>query len=173
MAGDDSSRDGVPTDGQAVAAVRDVLLRFVRAHDALNRAGARQGASLTSQQAAATMFLLRHEGATVKSLADGLGISGAWASRLADELVVSGHVRRERDTADRRLVRLHTVPATRGMAERMYRERSQVVREAFSDAASEEIATLIRLLGRVVDGFEALAQQGETQRDRERKKHTS
>jgi DNA-binding MarR family transcriptional regulator len=59
---------------------------------------------LTGRQTEAVVFLAHHGRATMGELAAGLGISRGAASELVGRLVDKGVVRREPDSADRRVV---------------------------------------------------------------------
>lgn len=137
--------------------VPELLIRFIRATHELNHCEPRHGGGLSAQQIRALLYLVQHDGATIKDLAHALSLSEARASRLADELVETGHVLHQRDVADRRQVRLHVAPAAKETAQRMYRERSGALQAALASASEEELEILTRLLARIVEEFEALA----------------
>lgn len=141
--------------------VPELLIRFMRATFELNRCDMRRTpeheGGLPVQQIRALLYLVRHEGTTIKELARALSVSEARASRLAEELAEAGHVLHQRDPLDRRQVRLQVAPAAAETAQRMYRERAGALRVALQDASEEEISTFTRLLTRIVDEFEALA----------------
>src|ERR671926_264790 len=82
------------------------MIRFSRALHELERCDPKQASGLSMQQVKALLYLVRSEGSTVKELARALSLSEARASRLADELTVSGHLVSERNPSDRRQVRL-------------------------------------------------------------------
>ncbi|HZR97517.1 MAG TPA: MarR family winged helix-turn-helix transcriptional regulator [Chloroflexota bacterium] len=140
-----------------VHAVIQQLVRFFVATDALNRSAKPPGLSLTPQQLQAAMQLMLRGELTIGELAAALGITPGWASRLADDLVVSGHAVREHDAADRRIVRLRIAPAMRERCAEVYGGRAAAVARALADASPTEIETLVRLMGRIASEFEALA----------------
>src|SRR5947209_18671362 len=76
------------------------MIRFARALHEVERCDPKQASGLSMQQLKALLFLVRSDGSTVKELAHALSLSEARASRLADELSVSGHVLSERDPSD-------------------------------------------------------------------------
>src|SRR5579884_987629 len=82
------------------------IIRFARAIHELERCDPKQASGLSMQQLKALLFLIQGEGSTVKEVARALSLSEARASRLADELTVSGHVISDRNPSDRRQVRL-------------------------------------------------------------------
>src|SRR5947209_17841519 len=82
------------------------MVRFVRAMHELERCDPKQASGLSMQQLKALLYLVRSDGSTVKELAHALSLSEARASRLADELTVSGHVLNERNPVDRQQVQL-------------------------------------------------------------------
>lgn len=143
--------------------VPELLIRFIRATNELNRCEPRGAGGLPVQQIRALLYLVRHDGHTIKELAQALSVSEARASRLADELAESGHIVSQRDVSDRRQVRLHVTPAAAEKAQRIYRERSGAVQAALSDASEGDVAVFAHLLRRLVEEFEALTLRNATE----------
>jgi DNA-binding MarR family transcriptional regulator len=150
---------GVPCEPghEAVHAVIQQLVRFFVVTDALNRSAKPRGVGLTPQQIQAAMQLMLRGELTIGELATALGITPGWASRLADDLVVSGHAVREPDPTDRRIVRLRIAPAMRDRCAEEYGSRAAAVARALADASPAEIDTFVRLMGRLASEFESLA----------------
>jgi DNA-binding MarR family transcriptional regulator len=95
----------------------------------------------------AAIHVYQHGERTVGQLASGLGISYGWASRVADELEAAHYVVRERDTDDRRVVRVRLNPDARNEVERAYRWRAEAVQQALeplSDSERESVRTFLR-----------------------------
>ena len=69
---------------------------------------------------------------TVGEIAEGLGISLGWASRVVTELEASGMVRRTTDPADRRIVRVSLTPRAMDMVEHAYRWRADAIDRALA-----------------------------------------
>jgi DNA-binding MarR family transcriptional regulator len=104
-------------------------------------------AAISSHALRAAIHVHQHGERTVGQLASGLGISYGWASRVADELEVAHYVVRERDTDDRRVVRVRLNPDALDEVERAYRWRGQVVQEALEplpDAERESVRLFLR-----------------------------
>jgi len=137
--------------------VPELLIRYLRAVNELNRRDIKTEQPLSPQQVRTLLYLVHHDGATIKELAETLCLSEARASRVAEELVEAGAVVRERDELDRRQVRLHVAPATAEKARRMYGERSAVIQAALEGAAEEELRIFTHYLRRLVEETEALA----------------
>ena len=142
-----------------VHAVIQQLVRFFVVTDALNRSAKPPGMALTPQQIQAAMQLMLRGTLTIGELAAALGITPGWASRLAEDLVVSGHAVREPDPADRRVVRLRISDDMRARCAEVYGSRAAAVARALADASPDEIAAFVRLMGRIAAEFEALAAQ--------------
>lgn len=138
-------------------AVPELIIRFLRAAHQLNRCSPAGGPPLTPQQIRTVVYLVHHDGPTLKELAETLSVSETRASRLVEELVEAGHVRRDRDAGDRRHVRLSVTPASREAAEQLYRQRSGALRSALAGVPRHEIETFRRVFSRVVEEFETLA----------------
>lgn len=99
-------------------------------------AAARPGVSPHAVRAATHIF--QHGDRTIGQLASGLGISYGWASRVVEELEQIGYVERERDTDDRRIVRVRLVGDARDEVERAYRWRSEAVAQALAPLTQGE-----------------------------------
>lgn len=78
----------------------------------------------------AAIHVYQHGERTVGELADGLGISYGWASRVVSELETAGLVTRRTDPADRRVVRVSLAPEAVEMVEDVYRWRGDAVARA-------------------------------------------
>jgi DNA-binding MarR family transcriptional regulator len=98
----------------------------------------------------AAIHIYQHGERTVGQLADGLGISRGWASRVAEELVERGHVARESDPEDRRIVHLRLTDRSLAEIERAYRWRGDVVEAALAEHDPAEREAIRRFLRRVV-----------------------
>ncbi len=142
--------------GDALDPVVEQLVRFVRATHTLNRLDARRRTGLPQQQLEAAMHVALSGGLTVGELAAALAVSPGWASRLADELVTDGHMVREQDAADRRIVRLRISPAMEAQCAEVRSERVAAVARALADASPAELAAFTRLLGRITGALEGL-----------------
>jgi DNA-binding MarR family transcriptional regulator len=92
---------------------------------------------------------------TIGQLAQGLGISQGWASRVVDELERAGYVERERDPADRRVVRVRLTPMAVERVERAYRWRGGAVEAALSGMEPEERAAVATFLRRFIESSRA------------------
>jgi DNA-binding MarR family transcriptional regulator len=88
---------------------------------------------------------------TIGQLATGIGVSQGWASRVVDEMERAGYVERQRDEADRRIVRVSLVPAAVERVERVYRWRGDAVEAALEGMGVDDRAVVIAFLRRFVD----------------------
>jgi len=98
----------------------------------------------------AAIHIYQHGERTVGQLAAGLGISRGWASRVAEELVERGHVARESDPGDRRIVHLRLTERSLAEIERSYRWRGDVVAAALAEHDPAEREAIRRFLRRVI-----------------------
>jgi DNA-binding MarR family transcriptional regulator len=95
----------------------------------------------------AAIHVYQHGERTVGELADGLGISMGWASRVVRELESSGMVVRATDPADRRVVRVTLTPEAIDVVERAYRWRADAIDRALApldDDGREAVRTFLR-----------------------------
>jgi DNA-binding MarR family transcriptional regulator len=93
------------------------------------------------------IHVYQHGERTVGQVASGLGISYGWASRVVEEAEASGYLIRERDTEDRRVVRVRLNPERLDEVERAYEWRGRAVQEALeplTDAEGEAVRLFLR-----------------------------
>jgi DNA-binding MarR family transcriptional regulator len=140
-----------------IVGVSELLLRVILASRAVDRQRPSHAPELTPHAVRATIHLFQHGQGTVGELAEGLGVSMGWASRIADELERVGHILRERDALDRRVVHLRLSPAATRLAEDMYLERGRAVAEALAVLEPQEREAVRRFLTRLIDELEGLA----------------
>jgi DNA-binding MarR family transcriptional regulator len=114
--------------------------------------GMGDGRSAVSPQAIrAAVFVYEMEEATVGGIATSLGISAGWASRLVEELEERGYVVRERDHADRRVVRIRLSPDAVEEVSRVYRWRDEAVERALAGLDADGLAAVSRFLAALVE----------------------
>ncbi len=86
----------------------------------------------------AAVHVHQHGGRTIGQLAEGLGISYGWASRVVTELETGGLVDRHVDPSDRRVVHVLLTPEAADMVERTYRWRGEAVQRALAGLSSAQ-----------------------------------
>lgn len=101
--------------------------------------------AVTEHQLAA-LEQLPQGGRTMREFADGVGISGAAATDLADRLVARGLAERREDPADRRTVRL--LPTGRGLAihQACQAWRRQRIATVLRRLTADQLTSLVRIL---------------------------
>jgi DNA-binding MarR family transcriptional regulator len=99
----------------------------------------------------AAIHVYQHGERTVGQIASGLGISYGWASRVVEELEAAHYVTRERDSADRRVVRVRLDSAALEQVERAYAWRGEAVWRALEPLSEDERAAVRLFLRRVID----------------------
>lgn len=105
----------------------------------------------------AAFHIYQHGQRTIGQLADGLGISYGWASRVVTELEAGRLVKRRLDPSDRRVVHVVLTPEALAMVERTYRWRAEAVQRALDGLSPEQRAGVRTFLRRAT---EALASAG-------------
>ncbi len=135
------------------------MFRFVRAMHELERCDSKQASGLSMQQLKALLYLIQSEGSTVKELAHALSLSEARASRLADELTVSGHVLSERNPSDRRQVRLQATTVGTSKANLIFGQRLRALEAAINGVRERDMGAFMFVLDRIVVQMEALAER--------------
>jgi DNA-binding MarR family transcriptional regulator/transposase-like protein len=104
----------------------------------------------------ALLYLAQHGGRamTVGELAEGVGVSLGWASRVADELVAIGLLERIRDDHDRRVVQLQLTPRATVISGRLWSDREDAIVAALSEVFPEERQVIARFLRRLTAELE-------------------
>ena len=98
-------------------------------------------AGLTSRQLNALDCISR-EGITMTQLARALRVTESCATALADHLVVAGAISRERDSADRRLVRVSMTEAGSGLAATYRRDLEAGLLQLLSQLAPAKLTAV-------------------------------
>lgn len=113
---------------------------------------------ISPKLARALFYLAQHGGCatTVGELAEGVGVSLGWASRVADELVSIGLLERVRNENDRRVVQLQLTPSATAINGRLWNEREGAITAALSEVSPEQRPVIARF-------FRKLASELETQ----------
>ncbi|QEU76322.1 MarR family transcriptional regulator [Streptomyces nitrosporeus] len=82
-------------------------------------------------------------------LRDHLGLTSGAVTACLDRLERSGHIRRTRDSADRRVVHLHYEPAAKSVARSFFMPLAEAASGARSLSEPEEAAAALRFLARM------------------------
>ena len=90
---------------------------------------------------------------TVSAAAEAIGVDQPRASRLVQQAVEHGMVRREADPDDARRTRIALTDAGRAIVGRFHGERRDAVRSALSEFSDAERAELARLLAKLADAW--------------------
>jgi len=107
---------------------------------------------VTRQQWRALLNLARQEGQTQAELADRLEVERITLCRMVDRLAEAGLVERRADPKDRRVWRLHLLPAAHDIVERLALLGAEIEDEAH-ELLGEEFATLSASLTRLRNGL--------------------
>lgn len=99
----------------------------------------------------AAIHVHQHGDRTVGELAQGLGISYGWASRVVSELEASSLAARAIDPADRRVVHVSLTPRAIDVVERAYRWRGDVIERALAPLDESGRRAVRTFLRRVVE----------------------
>jgi DNA-binding MarR family transcriptional regulator len=137
--------------------VASYVIRFARALHELERCDPKQAPGLSPQQLKALLYLVKSDGSTVKELARALSLSEARASRLAEELTVSGHVVADRDPSDRRQVRLWATAVGASKAKLVFGQRMRALEAALDGVSQQDKDAFVFVLDRIVVQLEDLA----------------
>lgn len=102
--------------------------------------------SLTMLQMHALSMMRGPEGVTMRELADGLQITGASASALADRLIETGWVERVLDDRDRRVVHLQLRPESKKRLKGMQGQHIAQMEIILNKLSLHDRQTLLRIL---------------------------
>jgi DNA-binding MarR family transcriptional regulator len=112
-----------------------------------------QRASVSPHAIRAAIHVYQHGGRTVGELAEGLGISMGWASRVVSELEASGMVVRGSDPQDRRVVHVSLTPEAVEVVEHAYRWRADAIDRALEPLDDVERDTVREFLRRAAEAM--------------------
>lgn len=155
--GRDAGAPAPPADLQAFA------VRLRRMNGEINRLvhgfAGDQGLHATDVQALAAI-LDAEEPMTPKRLREHLGLTSGAVTACVDRLERAGHVRRVRESADRRVVHLHYVPDARSAARAHFRPLADATQAARSRFTEEELSVVLRFLAAMNEELSAIATVG-------------
>lgn len=125
-----------------------------------------EGPAISPKLVRALLYLAQHGGRamTVGELAEGVGVSLGWASRVADELVAAGLLERVRDDRDRRVVQLQLTAQATVVSSRLWSDREEAIVAALSEVFPEERPVIARFLRRLTTELEMHASKSPNHR---------
>lgn len=112
---------------------------------ALRRHGLRLGQNLL------LAVLWENDGQTPGTIATMVNVMTPTIVKMANRMAAAGLLTRRRDTRDNRLVRLYLTEAGRNLREPVEKELHDLELQLTAGLEPDEVATLLRLLQRVVD----------------------
>ncbi len=130
--------------GQCARGVLEVVpavMRYIR-----SQMRAHRGAGLSVPQLRSLLFVNRHEGAALGSLAEHLGLTPPSASKLVEELVKRRLLERATSRADRRRLRLGVSPAGKRLLEAVLRETQAGLSAELAALGPEELQSVSRAM---------------------------
>jgi DNA-binding MarR family transcriptional regulator len=122
---------------------------------------AAQGLHATDVQALAAI-LDAEEPMTPGRLREHLGLTSGAVTACVDRLERAGHVRRVRESADRRVVHLHYVPDARAAARTYFRPLAQAAAATRDRFAEEELAVVVRFVAAMNEELKLVRSAGES-----------
>lgn len=144
-----------------------LFVNAILADVAVARAGPpSDGPAISPKLVRALLYLAQHGGRamTVGELAEGVGVSLGWASRVADELVAAGLLERVRDDRDRRVVQLQLTARATVVSSRLWSDREEAIVAALSEVFPEERPVIARFLRRLTTELEMHASKSSNHR---------
>ena len=135
------------------------LLREVLAKVGLHRTRTGSDLDLTSLQTQALTTVLKKDSLTMGELAKDMFIVQSAATRIVDELVRKGLVKRADDRRDRRVTRLKITTKGREACDRAYRESYFLLAQVLERISPAEQEALIGGLGAFLNGVKAVEQE--------------
>ncbi len=127
--------------------------RSLRSAVALRTVGSTQKPRITPSQWGALMSIERHEGSTIKGVAETLGITSSAATQLVDGLVASGYLMRKPHAKDRRSVTLILSKKSRSQIDQMKRRVLQKFLKVFKVLSDAEFNQYLALNKKIVRSF--------------------
>ena len=108
---------------------------------------------VTGSQWRVLLALARFEGPTQSEVADYLDIERITLCRMVDRLGEAGLVERRADPSDRRVWRLHLLPAAHGLVDQLSAIGDELEAEALSHLSPEERDAMRSALTHIRDGL--------------------
>lgn len=124
-----------------------------------------RGLGVTRQQWRTLFFLARQEGPTQTELADALEVERISVGRMVDRLVDNGLVERRADPLDRRVWRLHLLPAAYEIVNRLDAIAQDLEKEVLADIPEGKRHDLAMLLEQLLQGLKRVRCDLEEQKD--------
>ncbi|MEU4264512.1 helix-turn-helix domain-containing protein [Streptomyces sp. NPDC025273] len=148
----DDAREGSRADASAVPELQALAVQLRRMNGEINRLvhafAHTQGLHATDVQALAAI-LDAQVPLTPGRLRDHLGLTSGAVTACLDRLERAGHIRRSRDSADRRVVHLHYEPTARTAARSFFMPLAEAASGARRSSEPEELAAALRFLARM------------------------
>ncbi|MFD4902173.1 MarR family winged helix-turn-helix transcriptional regulator [Streptomyces sp. NPDC058411] len=149
----DDPRDGPNADAAAgVSELQAVAVELRRMNSEVNRLihafAHAQGLHATDVHALGAI-LDAETPLTPGRLREHLGLTSGAVTACLDRLERSGHIRRARESADRRVVHLYYEPAAKAVARSFFMPLAQAAAGACSASEPEELEAALRFLGRM------------------------
>ncbi|MGW1958085.1 MarR family winged helix-turn-helix transcriptional regulator [Streptomyces sp. NPDC001920] len=148
-AGETAAGRVVPERGRAGGDLQDFAVQLRRMNGEINRLvhgfAGDHGLHATDVQALAAI-LDAEEPMTPSRLRQHLGLTSGAVSACVDRLERAGHIRRVRESADRRVVHLHYAADARSAARTYFRPLAQATQAARERFTEDELATVLRFL---------------------------
>ncbi|MFD3665228.1 MarR family winged helix-turn-helix transcriptional regulator [Streptomyces sp. NPDC058659] len=158
---DDRDRTAPP--GGAPGDLQNFAVALRRTHGEISRLvhgfALAQGLHPTDVQALG-IILDSPEPLTPGRLREHLGLTSGAVTACLDRLEKAGHVRRSRDSADRRVVHVHYVEGARAAARRYFLPLAEATSRARGRFDDEELATALRFLTALNEELGALRAPG-------------
>ncbi len=117
------------------------VMRYIR-----SQMHAHRGAGLSVPQLRSLLYVNRHEGAALGSLAEHLGLTPPSTSKLVEELVKRRLLERGSSEADRRRLRLVVSPAGRRLLGAVLRETQAGLSAGLAALGPEELQAVSRAM---------------------------
>jgi DNA-binding MarR family transcriptional regulator len=151
---------GADTARQALELAVRMKLRVLASSSRQKTGTIANNARIGASQLAALVEIGRNPGICVNEFASLQNIKPASASNLIDRLEDRGWVRRERRSADQRIVRLFVTPKGAKALERYPAPSREIVVTALGMIPEEALATLDHHLGELISNLERLVSGG-------------
>ncbi|CQR66053.1 MarR family winged helix-turn-helix transcriptional regulator [Streptomyces leeuwenhoekii] len=143
------ARDGEAGERPAATALASFAVQLRRMNGEINRLAhgfaGEHGLHATDVQALAAI-LDAEEPMTPGRLREYLGLSSGAVTACVDRLERAGHIRRVRESADRRVVHLRYAPDARQTARAYFRPLAEATASARSRFSEEELSVVVRFL---------------------------
>lgn len=114
--------------------------------------------NLTPAQFSVLFYLMRKDNSSVTDAAKYLKISKPNMTPILDSLIGMGYITRQRDTKDRRVIRVNLTDSGREFYDNMKKANLHIVEETFADYTEEQLQAMLNCSSELINSLRPIAE---------------